>query len=252
MAFATATRQLRTVRVAVNWGMPSSDKNAQPGAITLNPTLQTKHLAISHWMNDCPDEGIESSQLNMSMAQLSHLEIIPPLFEGPGGTTTVPTLIAVRSHLPLSSSQFNQETYSVVDRWEIREATQSLHPAFEHLSSRINSTGSSTGTAFFLKKVEGFTINKVVLAVQPISHSKVLCFGYEDGSWEYRDRSSLTANFAGGNLERFNYLTQIGFSYPEDERSKSSNHVHPVLQRSGFHSPPTSSEISEPPIRRNW
>jgi mediator of RNA polymerase II transcription subunit 16, fungi type len=79
------------------------------------------------------------------MATLSHLEIVPPTPEGPVGPETLPTIITVRSYLPPSPSQFNQEIHSTIDRWELRDSTQAVHPAFEQLGSRRRNSGSQPG-----------------------------------------------------------------------------------------------------------
>ena len=75
------------------------------------------------------------------MTQLSHLEFLPSNLDASGRPTTN-TIVAVRSHLPPSMAHYNQEVHTVVDRWEIRDKMQTVHPAFEQLSSRRNSIGS--------------------------------------------------------------------------------------------------------------
>lgn len=89
-----------------------------------------------------------ASHTKSSMTYLSHLEILPPIIERSGEVSTPATIITVRSHLPSSSSNYNQEVYSTLDRWTFQESTQTLHPAFEHLSLRRNSTGSSSNVWF--------------------------------------------------------------------------------------------------------
>jgi mediator of RNA polymerase II transcription subunit 16 len=73
--------------------------------------------------------------------QLSHLEFLPSCSDAIGRSTPA-TIVAVRSHLPPSMAHYNQDVHTVVDRWEIREKMQTVHPAFEQLSSRRNSIGS--------------------------------------------------------------------------------------------------------------
>ncbi len=68
--------------------------------------------------------------------------------------------------------------------------------------------------------MEGFTVNKIFLAVHSVSLDRILCFLYSDGSIEYRDRISLSEIYAEGNLERFSHLAQIGFSFQDDEPCK--------------------------------
>lgn len=69
-----------------------------------------------------------------------------------------------------------------------------------------------------LKKVESFTVNKIAIALELMNHGKVLFFAYSDGSVEYRDRMDMSETFNDGNLDRVWHLSQIGFTYPEDEQ----------------------------------
>ena len=89
------------------------------------------------------------------MVQLSSLEFLPPSGDA-SGRITPPTIVAVRSHLPVPISHYNQDVYTTVDRWEVCEKPQTLHPAFEQLSSRRNSLGSQPGVSSarsFLKRL---------------------------------------------------------------------------------------------------
>lgn len=119
-----------------------------------NPTIDAEHLAVGSWLASDAEEDINSKYLanpshaKSSMVQLSYLEILPPVFERVGDVskiTTPPTIVAVRSHLPTSSSNYSPEAYSTLDRWSFQATTQALHPAFEQLSSRRSSTGSTNG-----------------------------------------------------------------------------------------------------------
>jgi mediator of RNA polymerase II transcription subunit 16 len=74
----------------------------------------------------------------------------------------------------------------------------------------------------FLKKLEGFTVNKIAIAMQPMNLGKIICYAYSDSSVEYRDRNTMTEAFTDGDLDRVWHLAQIGFSYIEDEPCKTS------------------------------
>lgn len=142
IAFATTSKQLCTVRALIDWGLPKTTEKASLAQLPLNPTVRTRHLAITSWLHDVPGETLNASHMEPSMAQLSHLEFLP-LCGNSNATITPPTIIAVRSHLPSSVSHYNQDVHTTVDRWEIREKNQTIHPAFEQLSSRRNSVGST-------------------------------------------------------------------------------------------------------------
>jgi mediator of RNA polymerase II transcription subunit 16 len=141
VAFATTTKQLRTIRVAIKWGNKTTEKGVNPAQITVNPTILVGHLAVTNWMDVNPTDGSEYLAQS-SMSSLSHFEILPPSPDSSGGQASLPTIMTVRSYLPASPSQFNQNIESVIDRWELRELPQPVHSAFEQLTSRRGSTGS--------------------------------------------------------------------------------------------------------------
>lgn len=74
----------------------------------------------------------------------------------------------------------------------------------------------------FLKKLDSFTVNKIVLTMQPMNLGKVIFFAYSDSSVDYRDRTTMAETFTDQDLDRVCHLSQIGFSYTEDEPCKCS------------------------------
>lgn len=131
------------MRVGIDWGVPKPiPEKANPATLSLTVTVRMRHLAVTSWLHDIPGETLNASSLEPSMVQLSHLEFLPP-FGDPSGRTFPPTIVAVRSHLPVPISAYNQNVHTTVDRWEVRDRPQAIHPAFEQLSSRRNSVGSN-------------------------------------------------------------------------------------------------------------
>ncbi len=101
---------------------------------------------MTSWAHDNVPGTLNASHMESSMVHLSHLEFLPPCGDASGKPTPA-TILATRSHLPTSSSHYNQDVHTTIDRWEVRENIQSLHPAFEQLSSRRNSVGSRPGVS---------------------------------------------------------------------------------------------------------
>jgi mediator of RNA polymerase II transcription subunit 16 len=60
-------------------------------------------------------------------------------------------------------------------------------------------------------------VNKITIAIEAINQGKVIFFAFSDGSVEYRDRVSMAEIFSDGDLEKVWHLSQIGFSYTEDD-----------------------------------
>lgn len=151
------------------------------------------------------------------MNALSNLYILPAAPDGPSQIADLPVILTVRHHLPSSTAQFNQDTHTIIDRWEVREAAQTVHSAFEQLSSRRNSAASQPGQATFLKKLDGFTVGKIALSIDSIVHDRMLVFSYSDGSVEYRNRWSLAELYTEGSIDQFSHLSQTGFMIMDDE-----------------------------------
>lgn len=96
---------------------------------------------MTNWMDGTTTDIPDAFRVQSSMAALSYLLLTPPTPEGPAGPSNLPTVVAVRSHLPTSPSQFSQEVHSTIDRWELRESVPPIHPAFETLGSQKRGAG---------------------------------------------------------------------------------------------------------------
>jgi len=46
---------------------------------------------------------------------------------------------------------------------------------------------------------------------------RVIFFAYSDGSVDYRDRMTMLETFSDSNLDKVWHLSQIGFTYSQDE-----------------------------------
>lgn len=230
VCYATASKQLRTVRVLLEWNQPKHDKMT-PLQLPVRPSLKTRHLASTSWGHDATSNVFEATNMEPSMGYLSHLEFLQPVNDAKGNLPA--TIIAVRSHLPVSYSHYNQDVHSVIDRWELSEKPQTVHPAFEQLSSRRKSVGSPPGVSSltrhsthklinqavtFLKRHESITINKIIVSIDVMNLNRIVVMAHSDGSVNYRDRASMQETFINdGNLNEVWHPSQIGFTYPEDE-----------------------------------
>ncbi|KAJ9134015.1 Mediator of RNA polymerase II transcription subunit 16 [Pleurostoma richardsiae] len=211
MAFATASKQLRVVRANIHWGTPQTDKQVPPGSNPLSPSLKEKHVAVTSWFQHDTSE----SHLDVSMAQLSHLEVIPSILENSGQPIALPVVLAVRSYVPGLSSPFNHESQSIIDRWEVLdEQPQALHPAFEQLGSR---TGSGSAPAVSrLRRLESVVIHKIIISVHTIHYGRVICLTFSDGSVQHRDRQTMNEIYNETDMTRVMMPGQVGFQFQEE------------------------------------
>ena len=109
-----------------------------PGSVPLSPIMKDKHLADTSWLQG----GSGDSHLDASMLQLTHLEILSSTLDTSGQKWAPPVVLAIRSHVPAPNSHY-QALQTTIDRWEVlNDQQQGIHPAFEQLGSRRNSTAS--------------------------------------------------------------------------------------------------------------
>ncbi|KAK3996902.1 hypothetical protein QBC44DRAFT_355200 [Cladorrhinum sp. PSN332] len=217
VVLATASKQLRVLRVMINWGIPPADPKAvPPGSVQLRPSLKESHVAVTSWLHHGPGE----SPLDARMAQLSHIEVLPPIIEPATQTSTQttspPIILTVRSYVPREGSPYQQEAQSIIDRWEIvTDQQQTLHPAFEQLGSKNGATTAPPATNR-LRKLDPVVVPKVILAVNQTQLGKVICFSFSDGTVQYRDRVTMSEVYNEESTDAITSPHQAGFQFAND------------------------------------
>ncbi|KAL7627995.1 Mediator of RNA polymerase II transcription subunit 16 [Parahypoxylon ruwenzoriense] len=211
IGMVTNTKQLRIVQVAINWGTPKSDgaQNLPPGGPALSPTLSKRHVAVTSLFQP----GSSDSHLDASMTQITHIEMLPTILSPPTKEWSPTMVLTVRSHVPEPNSPYSQEVQSIIDRWELlTDQQQTLHPAFEQLGARRNSAGSAPPNGARLRKLDPVVVNKIITDVNIVNFGKVICFAYNDGSIEYRDRFTMVELHREASLDRIYSILDAGFS----------------------------------------
>lgn len=216
VALATSSKQLHLVQCQLNWGLSQETmKGAVPAGQQLNPSFTAKHVAITSWLSGSTSE---SSSEHLA-THISVLEFVPGTFDQLTKTWHWPYILTVRSFIPTAETPYNQEAQSVIDRWEVTsDQPQNLHPAFENLGSRRNSTGNAPPPAFRLKKLDPIiVVNKVVIGVTLTRLNTAMCITYSDGTIEYRDRTTLNPLWTEVNLDRINSIHEAGFTHSGEQ-----------------------------------
>lgn len=213
VAVATSSKQLRLLKIEIQWGGPGSqpDKNPLPQNARLSPSLVEKHLAATTWLQTGPGDANSDA----SMAELSHLHVLPSIMDNTGKSTVPPMIVAIRTRAPAAGSY--QVAQTILDRWEATvEPRQNLHPAFEQLGNRRNSDLPEQTAHTRLRKLEPIMINKVLISFQTIQFGKILALTMSDGTVEYRDRFTFEEVYATEDTNRVMNLRQVGWAFGED------------------------------------
>ncbi|KAM0522331.1 hypothetical protein ACHAPE_001920 [Trichoderma viride] len=210
VAVATSSKQLRLLKIEIQWGGPGSqpDKNPLPQNARLSPSLVEKHLAATTWLQTGPRDANN----DISMAELSHLHVLPSIMDNTGKSIVPPTIVAIRTRSPTPGSY--QVAQTVIDRWEaVSEPRQNLHQAFEQLGSRRNSDATEQTAPIRLRKLEPIILNKMVISFQSTQFGKVLILTMADGTVEYRDRYTFEEMYTIEDSNKVMNLRQVGWAF---------------------------------------
>ncbi|UKZ66623.1 uncharacterized protein TrAtP1_007795 [Trichoderma atroviride] len=210
VAVATSSKQLRLLKIEIQWGGPGSqpDKNPLPQNARLSPSLVEKHLAATTWLQT----GSRDANNDISMAELSHLHVLPSIMDNTGKSIVPPTIVAIRTRSPTPGSY--QVAQTVIDRWEaVSSPQQNLHQAFEQLGSRRNSDATEQTAPTRLRKLEPIILNKMVISFQSTQFGKVLILTMTDGTVEYRDRYTFEEIYTTEDSDKVMNLRQVGWAF---------------------------------------
>ena len=212
IAMTTASRQLKVVRAVIHWNLPQQQDKPMPHQFS--PVMQHKHAASTTWLQ----RGHEESQLDISSAQISHIEMLPSALPGPNQAWSPPLIITVRNYIPTGPGGpggANPKPQSIINRWELlSESTpQPLHPAFEQLGFRPTNNSNAQAAIRLNRLPPVILSNKTVISVQTLQNGRALCFSFSDGTLQYRDRFTFDEIFQEPDLACISSLQHAGFEF---------------------------------------
>jgi mediator of RNA polymerase II transcription subunit 16 len=154
------------------------------------------------------------------MTLLSLVEILPSAQINPSAPTGHPQpmapalVLTVRSYTPQDASSYNQESRSIIDRWEIlTDQPLDLHPAFQQLGVKSNAPPI---TVTRLQKLEPIVLSKVVVTVTTAQFGRVICFAFSDGTVQFRDRFTMNEIYHEPSPSTIAHPLQVGFQFVND------------------------------------
>ncbi len=166
---------------------------------------------------DSNAQSDESMLFDASSQFLSHLEIVPTS-DIEKALQFPPTIVAFYTPVitPMGMANDGQLGMTTVRRWHVVSAEHKLHPSFDSMQSKTNSTTLSRRTD--LQRIEDVHINQIITTVQKIDGGEHLALGSADGPPALYDPNSLAPLYMANDSAEVSSMTQTGFVFPPYSR----------------------------------
>ncbi|KAJ9358238.1 hypothetical protein DTO027B9_2429 [Paecilomyces variotii] len=233
LATHSACQKISVYRVNITWNPPQWDPN-QPKQVSAaapfpTPTLRFLHSKIetSSGVFDKGRSGLDHSDdlshSANSLYCLTRLDIVPGPSESTAGSASGPWIIAVFSspvhvsedhHQQQHHQQQQQGASSIIVRWQLETAAQSLHPKFDEVVSK--KSNAQTKPRIDLRRLEDVYSDRYIVSVDHTEYGNVLSVTYDDSSIAFYDPKTMT-NFNGvDDTNTVTSMAQAGFHFPLD------------------------------------
>ncbi|TKA79387.1 hypothetical protein B0A55_02827 [Friedmanniomyces simplex] len=196
-------RRFRVYRVTIHWNH-TQQSHSNGTFTTVLPTFEIGHLTILDHV------GPQQAQFT----KLSLLRVIPAVQHfAEQSRPTATTVLAVFTHAPtpVTTTQQQQDAFSVVALWTIESITPTLHECFAKLKPNGQTPAQSPVT--MLRRQQDILTNKVVLDVRATYHNTMVAFPNSTGAVEWYDRSTWTPIVSFGQTLVASSLPQSGLEY---------------------------------------
>lgn len=152
VATYSVCQKIRFYRVQINWNPPQWDPAQQPKQTPPQFPVPSFRFTHSKVETSCTvpgmhrNDGEEPDMMHQSISNplytLSRLDIILPASDNAAGTTANPWIVAVFSTPPQATPDHPgpQGPASVIVRWQLDTAAFTLHPKFDEMAAKRNST----------------------------------------------------------------------------------------------------------------
>jgi mediator of RNA polymerase II transcription subunit 16, fungi type len=167
--------------------------------------------------NDPSGQTDDSMLFDACSHFLSHLEIIPTS-DVEKALQLPPTVLAFYTPVinPIGLASDGQLGTTTVRRWHVVSAEQKLHPNFESMASRGNT--STLSRRIDLQRLDDVHMNQIITTVQKIDGGEHLALSSADGSLALYDPISLTPLYMSTNSAEVTSMAQTGFVFPSFPR----------------------------------
>ncbi|TGZ79690.1 hypothetical protein EX30DRAFT_372724 [Ascodesmis nigricans] len=205
LATYTASKQLRLYRISIDWGVPiPSSTDKAPPVFPTAPKIHVERIRDLHHIKPL------HSSIGNTEPQLSHIAVLGPAPQISANMPMVPTVMCV-----FSGKNDNQEYYTAIARWDLKNVTESIHPSFEQLQRQGNSSRDKKDQQLDLFRLDDLQIEKCCVGVSLVTSGAVVALTFSDGSAEFRDRATMVLHEPNPADGKISNMVQVGFSFPK-------------------------------------
>ncbi|KAI9655337.1 MAG: mediator complex subunit [Bathelium mastoideum] len=217
------SRQLQLFELRISWNETKQNIRGQQVITGLDPALEASTLSTIPFF--APSQAnVDQSDLDpmmdwrdTSVANLTHLQLLPASFNKNWEQRICPLLIAVFSHTRngASANPMHQEDFSVISQWELLTFHSTLHPTFNELNSKAKPAKlESSLNRMMLQKKPDVISNSHILDLCSLHFNNIVATALSDGSILLRDRATMEPILPEIATESVSSLPQAGFAYP--------------------------------------
>ncbi|KAE8150072.1 mediator complex, subunit Med16 [Aspergillus avenaceus] len=147
---------------------------------------------------------------------LTRLDIILAANDNSAGVATNPWIIAAYSIPPHATPDHTQPQIptSVIVRWQLESAPQTLHPKFDEVTSKKSNV--QVKPKIMLRRLEDIYCDRYVLSIEQSEHGNVLAVTYDDSTVTFYDPKTMAVLNGIDDANTVTSLAQAGFHYPPD------------------------------------
>ncbi|GCB22497.1 mediator of RNA polymerase II transcription subunit 16 [Aspergillus awamori] len=234
VATYSVCQKIRFYRVQINWNPPQWDPAQQPKQTPPQFPVPSFRFTHSKVETSCTvpgmhrNDGEEPDMMHQSISNplytLSRLDIILPASDNAAGTTANPWIVAVFSTPPQATPDHPgpQGPASVIVRWQLDTAAFTLHPKFDEMAAKRNSTQIKPRPV--LRRLEDIYSDRYVISVDQIEYGNVVAITYDDSSVSFYDPKTMALFNGVDDANTVTGLAQAGFHYAPDA-SGQGQHV---------------------------
>ncbi|CAK45284.1 uncharacterized protein An08g02480 [Aspergillus niger] len=220
---------------SINWNPPQWDPAQQPKQTPPQFPVPSFRFTHSKVETSCTvpgmhrNDGEEPDMMHQSISNplytLSRLDIILPASDNAAGTTANPWIVAVFSTPPQATPDHPgpQGPASVIVRWQLDTAAFTLHPKFDEMAAKRNSTQIKPRPV--LRRLEDIYSDRYVISVDQIEYGNVVAITYDDSSVSFYDPKTMALFNGVDDANTVTGLAQAGFHYAPDASGCQGQHV---------------------------